>query len=278
MQHCSGCRQPLMEGVTVCLHCGTPVPRRSDALANKNDFLLVPALPDEGLPSGGNWNLNSSVPSPYGSIPPVDPPPPPLYASGTFDASVGVNPYVPTKPHRPVASSMLLTIFVLLILVGGGVGARYAFTGGLRSPFAQAAATKSPSTTGGATSERCALPSINAAQSSNISHAQLTTGLRDVDRHDYSPINMVNTFTTGQTVYVTFTIASNEAASFSAEWCLGSQDQVTPFTLQIDMNKKGILGYVDLRDLDARAVGHCSVILRWNNAIVAALPFTVTAK
>jgi hypothetical protein len=256
---CPGCSKPLANGVTVCLHCGTPLPHRSDVPVAVSAF---PALPDPVLPSGGHWETTSIPASPYDNFMPIQPPPPPpdLYANGVL-------PYPNTKSRHFRTWQTVLAVVLLLALVFGGVGVSYAF--GAIPPIAVwGKVTNSPS---GATAPRCALPAIDPGVPA-LTAIQMTTKLGK----NYAPTDNTSTFSVGQTVFVTFKIATNDAGLLAATWCLeNAKEAVTPYSESVKANQKSAAGYVSLTNLDPKAIGTSSVVLFWNKRVVAALTFTV---
>ena len=187
---CSGCGKSLANGVTVCLHCGTPIPHRSDVPVGVGAF---PAMPDPVLPSGGHWEITSIPASPYDTFTPLQPPPPPpeLYANGALPY-----PHTTKKLRFQFHTwQTVLAVSLLMALVIGSVGVSYA-VGAIPPIVTWGKSTNSPS---GATAARCALPTVDTAVTP-LTDLQLTTKLGK----NYAPTDNITTFSVGETVFVTF--------------------------------------------------------------------------
>jgi len=274
----------LTEGVSVCLQCGTPIP--PGYAAKRAEVAL---LPDPVPPSGDNWSEAFHAPptSPYQQkynefSAPTTPPPPPIYAAhGATDYGVGLagdDPYhtgpypraipdVPAVPRFTRARQILTVALVLAVaLVGLGVFA-----------YARGHATGRPTSgPGGALANGvvCAIPSIDPTAARDLTRAQLTTGLVNIAKKDFRPIDVANTFHVGQTVYFAFTVASNDSAMLTANWCWGAAGNTSMFPLSVS-HSLGKEGYFDLRNLDQAAIGNGVLVVRWNDAVAYVGPFIV---
>jgi hypothetical protein len=278
---CAGCGQSLTEGVSVCLRCGTPVPPGYPA--KQVDVAL---LPDPVPPSGDNWSATFRAPptSPYQHYDEhetVPPPPPSFYTRDTpgynSDFS-GLSPYglplyqisKPTqmKSVRRLNRWMAGALVALVCLLSLGIFA-----------YAHAMGTKGSSSGGAVNSQpagvHCGIPIADETASRNLINPQLTTGLRDVTHKNFSPIDTVNTFKVGQTVYFTFTVGSNQNAAITAEWCWGQSGNTSQYNLSVNRSA-GQQGYFDLRNLDSAAVGTGVLVVRWNDAVAYVKQFYVS--
>ncbi len=275
---CNGCGQSLTEGVSVCLHCGTPVPPGYPAKRAE-----VALLPEPVPPSGDNWTSFSAPPtSPYQKsdeyMVPSAPPPPPIYAPGpgatNYAAGMTDNlPYQHTSPMPRTITHLrrLITIVVVcaVALLSLGVFA-YVHAMGRNGSTTGGDLNNQP----GGGSALCTVPSIDQNAARNLMHPQLTSGLRDPAHKDFAPIDTANTFHVGQTVYFTFTIATNVSATLTAEWCWGQAGNTSDYPLSVSHNL-GSQGYFNLRNLDKAAVGTGVLVVRWNDAIAYTSEFFV---
>lgn len=277
---CAGCGQGLTEnGASVCLNCGTPVPREyAMAAAPKHAAVL---RPDPVLPSGDNW-VQASVPTgPYGGYAPqVVPPPPPAAPFGAAPYSYETLPY-PETPKKKLSwrsPRVLGIIAVLLVVVSTGTIALRAYASG--ALFAKHSATTTGGDLGGDqvqfTNPKCDLPTVDNTAAKNILSPTLTTGLSDITKKDYTPIDNVSIFHVGTTIYFTFTIATDDSANLKADWCWGPRGDKTHYQLSVSHNQ-GISGYFNLQNLDKTAKGAGVIVIHWNDAVAAVLPFSVIA-
>lgn len=284
--HCAGCGQTLTEGVSVCLECGTPVP--PGYAAKRAEVAL---LPDPVPPSGDTWSDAFRAPptSPYQQkynefSAPTTPPPPPIYAGhGTTDYGVGLasddpyhtGPYQRTVPETMALPRMkrarrFLAVALVLAVALLGVGA-----------FAYARAHANGHSTSGPGGDLasqpgvvCPIPSVDRSLANNLTHDQFTTGLVNAAKKDFRPIDVAYTFHVGQTVYFTFTVASNDSATLTANWCWGAAGNTSMFPINVD-HSLGKDGYFSLRNLDAAAIGNGVLVVRWNDSVVFVGQFTV---
>ena len=259
---CSGCGKQLKDGVTVCLHCGTPIPHRAGVSVGVASY---PPLPDAVLPSGGHWEITSIPASPYATVSPTQAPPPPmeLYASGT-------PPYtLATGKQRRFARWHIVLGSVLLVvaLMAGGVGIGYA-----RGVFSLPGSGRAPANVpSGASTPHCVLPVVNHTIPV-LTNVQMATRLGKND----APLDNATTFTVGNTIFVTFKFATNDSGILVASWCLADPNEVVPpFSLPPVVHQSGRTAYMELQNLSVHSLGSGSVVLTWNNAIIAALQFTV---
>jgi hypothetical protein len=284
---CAGCGQTLTEGVSVCLQCGTPVP--PGYAAKRAEVALLPELVP---PSGDSWSDAFRAPptSPYQQkydefSAPTTPPPPPIYAApGATEYGVGMagadpyhtGPYPRTLPDAQPSSrlkrarrilAVALVLAVALMSVGVFAYARaHAIGRNTSGPGGDLA-----NQPGGVV---CPVPKIDSKAATYLTHAQLTTGLVDMAKKDFRPIDVASVFRVGQTVYFTFTVANNDAATLTANWCWGAAGNTSMFPLPVS-HSLGKEGYFDLRNLDQAAIGNGVLVVRWNDAIAYVGQFVV---
>ncbi len=278
---CAGCGQSLTEGVSVCLRCGTPVPPGYSA--KRADVAL---LPDPVPPSGDNWSETFRAPptSPYQHFDDhalSAPPPPSLYTHDTpsynsdFSGMLpyGLPPYQisqPTKKHggRRLSRWVAGVVVALVCLMSLGIFA-----------YAHAMGNNKSTSGGGLNSQTagCGVPTVDPTAAHNLLNPQLTTGLKDIKHKNFAPIDSTNTFKVNQTIYFTFTVISNQRATLTAEWCLGTASNTYEYSLPVK-NSAGVQGYFDLQLQDPTAIGHGVLVVRWNNAVAYTDQFTVQAS
>jgi hypothetical protein len=255
---CSGCGKPLREGVSVCLRCGTPVPKHPDSISTPAPVGYA-LMPDPVLPSGGNWESTSIPAGPYDGTQPTQPPPPPPDTYNGFGTTPF--PFVHRKRHIPLWQT-IITGVALFALVIGGIGVSYALNVFPRIPLLWNSHT---------TASRCSQPHVNTSINA-ISNVQLASALTT----NNLPLNQTSTFKLQQTVFVAFILTTNDSGKLSADWCLGPQGLTRNYSIPVDADKKGSAGYMDLEKLDSSTLGTGLVDLRWNGVIVAVRNFTVT--
>ncbi len=258
---CAGCGQALTEGNAVCFQCGTPVTPGSQAKT-----VEVALLPEPVPPSGGdNWAPSYGTPaSPYAPTNILNPPPPPT-STASFYANLPPYPNTKTLPKRPTPARPFILVgivAVVALLVSFGLISRVH-----ANPRATTGGGLSGVNSSLPVSARCVLPALDQSAAKNVLNPQLTSGLQDVARKDFRPVNNTVLFTVGQTIYLTFTVASNAAANLSADWCWGGAGTTSHYQLAVNQSQ-AVNGYFNLRNLDSAAVGTGVVVLRWNDAVV----------
>lgn len=270
---CTGCRSELIDDVAVCLHCGTPVPREFATVGS-----VVMAVPDPALSSGDNWGRASVPPAnPYSSLPPA-PIPPPLPSFYSPETTY----ILARRSLRRRRRMALAAVVVVAALAVGSVGMfSYALAQG-RLPGVTTGSGASlgqhPLSSAHAT---CAPTQPDPAAAADFRGIQLTSGLRNIDQKDYTPIDIASTFPVGNNVFITFTVGNIPTdGTISADWCLGGLKETRHRSLLISSNDVGVQGYFSLSDLDAAAVGAGKVVLWWSDAtsterVIAVQSFTV---
>jgi hypothetical protein len=215
MQHvCSNCRYPLQPGSTVCTNCGTPV---STAGGGSYDpTLRAGAAPGSGYgqPGYGTPSAPDSYSAQYGSPSPYGTPP-----GGSYGAQPGnpygapqANPYgTPQAPvFTPVATppksrrgALFGGIAIIVVVIVGIV-----IAAGIFGKFKQEVTT-----------------------GTHITKIQVGTGQ---DPNTFEVTGATDTFHTGDTVYVSFTVTTQESgAQVVLKLYAGSdlQDSTDPVTL-----------------------------------------------
>ena len=269
---CAGCGHTLSEsGSSVCLRCGTPVPREYAMAAAPRQATVL--RPDPVLPSGDNWQVSAPT-GPYssGSYRPAPPPPPTLYQSESYPNI----PYPPTEKSRWRSTPKLVIIgLAMLTLIAGAFGTYRAIAGGLwahKSPVTSQGDLGGSQTT--AVNPHCALPEVDRAASQNLQNAELAAQLRDISKKDYTPIEPATLFHVGTTIYFAFTIATNNSGKLTADWCWGARGEKTSFQLSVS-NNKNIMGYFSLQNLDQTAIGNGVIVVRWDGSVASTKTFSV---
>jgi hypothetical protein len=259
---CSGCGQPLEAGTTVCLRCGTPVP---------SDRVVAGLLPDEQR-SDDSWAIVAGPTSPYGPYSTTEPPPPPLYSSGAVYAV----PYPKPEPWSKRLRVPIIAFVVLLALAAAGLGSYELVQAKIASRNTSSLTTGNLGTQMLA-GTRCPLLVADAGAAANLEYVQLTSGLKDAARGDYEPIDRATNFVAGQTIYSTFTVATNNDATISAEWCWGKDGQTASYSLHV-AKERNIGGYFALNNIGTQDVGQGVLTIRWNSQPAYVLIFTVQSS
>jgi hypothetical protein len=275
---CSGCGNPLHDGVSVCLNCGTPVPVHKDEMPL--DTILVADLSMETVTGGEDdaWPTLAPPTSPYGRYASVQPPPPPLYLKGTSRDELYDTSYQKTSPwffriRGTRASFTLITFFIVLIVSGVGTSVVFA---NIRSSHNE---QTGGSLDGSSISSKCARPLIDPVAMSKLGNVQTTSNVHDIDKRDFTPVDNQNTFVVGSTVMVTFSIMTDEPGTISPTWCVGTDGvQIDQKDLDVQGDSRGTGGYVKLANTSARDVGTGVLVLRWNGVVADVLTFTIKGK
>ncbi len=288
---CVNCGRPLQSQDAVCPLCGQPVARgATTAPGMGGDDVTVVRYPP----------VDPYAPTVYG--PPVGAQPglatPPVYETDTSAPPKWVGGYVPLTPraaprarHRvsclPLVAGATALVLVAALLVGAFLasGVRLA---GLNFSSASSGATHTGSTGGAPAAQRstpaspCPIPAVNPAASQALTAAQLSTGVvsSDPNHVDLRPVGPTSTFTVGQTVYVTYQFATNQAGTVHGEFCANdmSGSSVATATQSVPSGYRDGRGEFHLLSPLARAnIGRGVVTLTWNGAVAVVLPFTVKA-
>lgn len=290
---CVNCGRPLRPEETICPNCGEPVPEHARYLA---DTTVVTSPPPSQLAQTSGPPVDPYAPTIYG--PPIGPdrfgrayvPP-----DGTASPR-RVGGYRPVQPlggsaerrgrgGRLRALAVLSAACVVVLLFVGALAASGQHIAGVDLSFLHPhhapGATASPTAT---RTPVCPSPAVDPQAANMLTDVQLTT---DVVAGSYRPTNNVSKFTVGQYVYVTFQVATDDAGTIQATFCTngtlatGSKDVPAH-----DLNARGEfhpLVQVGANEwmpaaLTTASVGPGVVTLRWNSAVAAVLPFTVSAR
>ncbi|HEV2214249.1 MAG TPA: hypothetical protein VGR64_03095, partial [Terracidiphilus sp.] len=120
----------------------------------------------------------------------------------------------------------------------------------------------------------CPLATLNAAAADAVQNVQLSTGVQSAQTD--VPIDSVTTFNMGQTIYVTFEMATNASGTLAGTICTNGALAAT--SIAVPSGQSHRRGEFHLPSpLAARQTGSGSVTLSWNGAVCAALSFVVTA-
>lgn len=277
---CANCGRPLRPSETICPNCGEPVAPDAE---QPTAAASLGFSPHTGYPTGG---------------PPVDPYAPTLYGPPIGPDRYGASAVAPTVPAveryvggyrtvRPPASGRrrrsgcvglvagVVALGVVALLFVGALAASgqrlgpFPFGFGGTSPHPTV--TRSPTATAIPT---CTVATVDPQAATKLMNVRLTTGLRDPEH--LLPINSVTTLTVGQTAYVTFQIATNEAGTVGAAFCTGGV--VTNGVRDVPQGYRDAHGEFHLQSpLTAADVGQGVVALTWDGAVAAVLPFKVMA-
>lgn len=267
--HCARCGANLSPGASVCRACGQPV------ATGEAHSARTPA----GLPVG------RYIPSSYG--PPVRPDVVPrsseLENESPARRAFGYRPVElpPPLPARggTVRRALLRLCVLALLLVGALTAVAYARGAqplnalfGHTAPRGQSVPGQSATMTAAAFAT-CPTVPIDASAARVLAHVQLTTGLRNAASNDYHPVNAVDTFHPGQTGYVTFQLATNQAGTVGVVFCTPA-GRITG-NLSVVPGSSGRYGEFATQFASGDS-GQGRVVLTWNGLGVAQLPFTVT--
>ncbi len=280
---CVNCGRPLHPNEAICPNCGEPAlytaersaardstptwtPTRTDASGSPVDS-NAPTL--YGLPVGPDRYGRSVAPPPYRpGVPP---------ARGYQPATA--------LPARPAARTVwlralaALSVFCLLgLLFAGALVASGQSLGDLHLGFGpfhpRPTATTGPTPT---PTPACPLPAVDPQAARSLKSIQLATGIRNPYQNppDLRPLDNVSTFLIGQTPYATFQVATAQPGTIGASFCLNGTN-VAGNPLPVPSGYLNARGEFHLPSpLTASNVGPGALVLTWNGAVAAALPFTV---
>jgi hypothetical protein len=286
---CVNCGRPLRPDETICPNCGEPVLRSGED--TPGEAVSSAALPFRSAhPSGPP--VDPYAPTIYG--PPVGPD---RYAaayspSGTPPASRRVTGYTPVQPLPPLqaprrrsrwlrglaAASALCLVILLFVGALAASGQRIA---GIDLGFGRGQPTRPKTLAPTATAApNCPAPAVDPRAAQALSQIQLSTGVRDAAHDDLRPVDNVSSFSPGQYIYVTFQVTSNDAGTIVASFCATGMPAGSPAT-KIQNVPAGYMnahGEFHLQQpFVAANAGPGLVLLQWNEAVAAVLPFTVRA-
>lgn len=267
---CPRCGAALAVGAAVCGRCGMGVAPWGAASAHTQ-----PSRAPGGLP------VTHYAPSAYG--PPVDsdrelPVVTLVEADAETRRAIGYRPVElpPPLPHGRGGRKRLALVcgIVLLAVLAATVALAHGGIGFGPSPIGHRGGSSSTPLLASATAiPACPVRSVNPSAAKLLAHSQLTTGVRNAAKKDYRPVDDVTTFTTHQTVYLTFVVATSQAGTVNAIFCApGMQAQGR---LTIPAHSAGRYAEFAMVPGDAN-VGQATATILWNGAVAASLPFTIT--
>jgi hypothetical protein len=271
---CANCGRPLQPNEALCPNCGEPV-------ANEDWRTAAPDTTPTWLPRQAERaepTVDSNAPTLYGL--PIGPDrygptaAPPLYGP----AAPPRRGAAPSRARRVPLTAALCALGLLgALFVGALVASGQGFPGfGFGPSAAPPTATAGPSPT---PTPACPLPAVDPQTARMLKSVQLATGVRNAARHppDLRPIDNVKAFTVGQSPYVTFQIATSQAGTVRASFCFNGTS-IGGNPLDIPRGYLNARGEFHLPALTADNVGPGAVVLTWNDAVAAALPFTVRSQ
>lgn len=162
-----------------------------------------------------------------------------------------------------LAALVLAGLLVGLLVGMGALTVPPGFAPGGVPPVAAPTATATPS---------CATASADPAAAQALSHAQLTTGLRDEPGQDFRPVDDVNTFHIGTRAYITFQIATAQAGTIDVTFCTPAGR--IPGSLDVPAGSTGRYAQFSIL-LQPSQIGAGVATLTWDGVVAASLPFTV---
>jgi len=253
---CSTCGFTLPEGATFCTNCGARVYTQGNvgnqpARSTQEEPTIAASSPYQTPPMSPSPNQQAVPPTVYGApystpqqysydAPPPPPPanvygsPPPPNVYGTPYAQTpgygqtpgsyvppGQPPTPPTRRKGPGIGLIIGIIVLLLVLVGGGLLAIRAASGGSQTNTATPTATTASTTattpvatpTSGSTAPSGA--QIDPAAAAIITKAQTSSAIDS----NVLPTHLTSNFAPGQNVYVTFNLKTNGQSGYTeAKW------------------------------------------------------------
>lgn len=258
---CAQCGADLVAGDRHCGRCGAPVPLTGEAGSDTIKLVRgVPVGPQSpsvyGPPIGQETRMGVT------ELMEIEPPEKHI---------LGYRPFVPPPPPPPRRAGCLRVVAIaavvlLLALVATDIVAHgnVLFAGFGARPAASATATQPANT--------CVAQPAKAAASQALTHAQLTSGLRDVAKKDYRPVDNISTTRVGQAVYLTFQIATSKAGTVGVEFC--TKGRKLEGTLAVPAKSNG--RYAEFSAVFTNAdVGASVATLTWDGAVAASKAFTV---
>jgi hypothetical protein len=126
----------------------------------------------------------------------------------------------------------------------------------------------------------CPVPAVAPQAAQALKSVQLATGIQDPAHNppDLRPIDNVTAFAVGQTPYATFQVATPQAGTIGARFCLDGTN-VAGSPLDVPRGYLNARGEFHLPSpLVASNAGPGVLVLTWNGAVAAALPFTVRSR
>ncbi len=300
--HCTNCGAALQPGVALCQNCGAPVSQTpvNQSLPSYDPTIVAPPYnPPQNAqtayganiyggsqPGGTQYDPYGSTPAnpyppanPYGSngyAQPVSPPPnygyPQAQPQGAYIPPVpgAYNAIPPQLPKKRSNVGLIIGIVVGgLLLLCVGLGVVFAIIG------SQASKTTNSSTK---STNLSAIPSGKSVVSSAAAILHNPQTSSDVDK-DYNPKNVTSTFTTSQSVYLTFDIDSgNNDGYVQAKWYADGQIVSTKSFTHSHTNNFGFFsrGYTSPTSNGAAELYWCTKADCSDAQLAQVVHFTVT--
>jgi hypothetical protein len=266
-----------------CLRCGAGVDPLDERCARCGELTAAVVSAPPLVPSADGIPVVRFTPGVDGAL--VAPEP---YLTGELMAESVVGPRRRQRLHivlprtsqnrrgQTHAGVVLLLVVLIAAAVAGGVLVRGSmlddWLGALGPPTPAPRATALPPTA--TPRPTCAAQPVDQGAARVITHAQMTTGLRDPGAQDYRPIDNASTFRVGQRAYITFMIATTHPGTAEVRFCTPAG--TVPGMLAVPAGVSGRYGQFSV-DLSPDEAGHAVATLLWNGTVAASIPFTVTA-
>jgi hypothetical protein len=278
---CVKCGRPLQLLDTVCPLCGHPVVRDASAGAvpGEQDLTVISSPPVDpfaptvyGPPVGAEPGL--AIPQPYEP----DTSYPPKWVGG----------YVPLAPRPAVRERIRLgclpavaaisgLALVAVLMMGAFLASGVRLAGvNLPGSGARSGAQTPPKTL----ASPCPISAVSPTASQALTEEHLSTGIvnRDPNHIDLRPVGTTSTFAVGETIYVTYQFATNQAGTVRGEFCANdmSGENVATASQSVPSGYRDGRGEFHLlTPLTTANIGQGVVTLTWNGAVAAVLVYTV---
>jgi hypothetical protein len=283
---CVKCGRPLQPFDTVCPLCGQPVARDASmpALAGTEDATVISAPP-----------VDPFAPTVYGPPVAAGPgiaPQHPLEADPSYPPK-WVGGYVPLAPlpagqerrrlgWLPAVAAVTGLALVACLMVGAFLASGVQLAGLNMPGVASRSGGTGPQQPASALDATCPTAVVNPAAKQALADEHLSTGIvsSDPSHIDLRPIGTTSTFRVGQTIYVTYQFATNQAGTVRGEFCANdmSGDNVATASQSVPSGYRDGRGEFHLiTPLTTANLGRGVVTLTWNGAVAAVLVYTVKA-
>ncbi|HEV7128623.1 MAG TPA: hypothetical protein VGN32_14430 [Ktedonobacterales bacterium] len=284
---CQNCGRPLLPADAVCPLCGSPVSTPGgDQLTDE-----MPARPragafQVGTPEDPFANTTYEV---FGGsqvgAPVAAPAPPLVLAAGAGPATRWPAP--PTARGHPGRWLPLFAVCCAFCVVGALVAGALVASGqlaggvmlglgGVAPRASQAAHPTHPVGFPTATARArtlCPLAPVDSRAAQALANVQLATGVQSPQSD--VPLDRVTTFHVGQTVYVAFELATNASGTLTGTICANGTLAAKALSVQAgQLHRRGEFNLAT--PLTAVQAGPGAVVLTWNGAVAATLPFAVS--
>lgn len=266
---CWQCGKPLREDEGICPWCGaTQEGSAQAATAPSRSGVPVEAYTPSrhGPPSA----RDSDAPPSAGRTRPME-----AEAQGII-RRLGYHPVILPPPAHDRASRRwhfsrsALAVLALFAVLGlaAGVVAR-----GGNVPIPGLAAMQQRPTVAATAALVCKPAPVAHTTAPMLGSLQLTTGLKNLAKQDYRPVDNVTRFTLGQTGYVTFRVLSSQAGTADMLVCMPGH-RFTGHPVQVPKGSAGL--YVEYPlSFGSADVGQGMVTISWDGSVAANQEFTV---